>query len=167
MADFAHKAATADSTYLAAIEEYDLYCHYVAGLVGEGLSRLWSASGKEAGWLKYQLELSNSMGLLLQKTNIIRDYREDCDDQRFFWPMEIWGKYEFKEMKEMSEPGRAGIVGPERHDFGRPEACDGCAGLPPFIEEPERIQLLCYSCHYGHGYIGTVLHEQGYVPTEY
>ena len=105
MADFAHKAATTDSTYPATIEEYDLYCHYVAGLVGEGLSRLWSASGKEAGWLKYQLELSNSMGLLLQKTNIIRDYREDCDDQRFFWPMEIWGKYEFKEMKEMSEPG--------------------------------------------------------------
>ena len=49
MADFAHKAATTDSTYLAAIEEYDLYCHYVAGLVGEGLSRLWLDSGKEAG----------------------------------------------------------------------------------------------------------------------
>ena len=81
MADFAHKAATTDSTYLATIEEYDLYCHYVAGLVGEGLSRLWPASRKEAGWLKYQLELSNSMGLLLQKTNIIRDYREDCDDR--------------------------------------------------------------------------------------
>ena len=104
MADFAYKAATTDSTYPATIEEYDLYCHYVAGLVGEGLSRLWSASGKEAGWLKYQPELSNSMGLL-QKTNVIRDYREDCDDQRFFWPMDKWGKYEFKEMKEMSELG--------------------------------------------------------------
>ena len=105
MADYAHKAATTDSIYLATIEEYDLYCHYVAGLVGEGLSCLWSASGKEADWLKYQLELSNSMGLLLQKTNIIRDYREDCDNQRFFWPMEIWGKYDFKEMKEMYKPG--------------------------------------------------------------
>ena len=40
MADFAHKAATTDSTYLATIEEYDLYCYYVAGPVGEGLSRL-------------------------------------------------------------------------------------------------------------------------------
>ena len=45
------------------------------------------------------------MGLLLQTTNIIRDYREDCDDQRFFWPMEICGKYEFKEIEEMSKPG--------------------------------------------------------------
>jgi farnesyl-diphosphate farnesyltransferase len=43
------------------------------------------------------------MGLLLQKTNIIRDYREDTDKQRYFWPREIWGKYGFKEM-EMYEP---------------------------------------------------------------
>jgi farnesyl-diphosphate farnesyltransferase len=103
MADFAHKAATTDSIYLETVEEYDLYCHYVAGLVGEGLSRLFASSGKEAPWLASQLELSNSMGLLLQKTNIIRDYREDCDDKRFFWPREIWGKeeYGFKEMAEM------------------------------------------------------------------
>jgi len=107
MADFAHKAATTGSIYLEKIEDYDLYCHYVAGLVGEGLSRIFSASGKEAAWLGDQLELSNSMGLLLQKTNIIRDYREDTDEQRFFWPREIWGKYGFKEMKEMYEPENA------------------------------------------------------------
>ncbi|KAL4255125.1 hypothetical protein AB1N83_014175 [Pleurotus pulmonarius] len=96
-------AATTGSIYLETIEEYDPYCHYVAGLVGEGLSGLFSASKKEAPWLKDQLELSNSTGLLLQKTNIIRDYREDVEQQRFFWPREIWGKkeYGFKEMKEM------------------------------------------------------------------
>jgi len=101
MADYAHKAATTGSIYLATTAEYDLYCHYVAGLVGEGLSRIFSASGKEEPWLGDQLELSNSMGLLLQKTNIIRDYREDTDDQRYFWPKEIWGQYGFEEMKEM------------------------------------------------------------------
>jgi farnesyl-diphosphate farnesyltransferase len=44
------------------------------------------------------------MGLLLQKTNIIRDFREDVDDKRYFWPREIWGKaeYGFKEMKDMT-----------------------------------------------------------------
>ncbi|KAF5341218.1 hypothetical protein D9611_005929 [Ephemerocybe angulata] len=105
MADFAHKAASTGSIYLERIEDYDLYCHYVAGLVGEGLSRIFSASGKEAAWIGSQLELSNSMGLLLQKTNIIRDYREDTDDQRFFWPREIWGRYGFEEMKEMYQPG--------------------------------------------------------------
>ena len=103
MADYTHKAAKTGSMYLDTVEEYDLYCHYVAGLVGEGLSRLFSQSGKEEPWLASQLELSNSMGLLLQKTNIIRDYREDCDDKRYFWPREIWGKeeYGFQEMKDM------------------------------------------------------------------
>lgn len=104
MADYAHKAATTGAIYLETVEEYDLYCHYVAGLVGEGLSRIFSASGKEAEWLGRELEISNSMGLLLQKTNIIRDYREDTDEHRYFWPREIWGKYGFKEMKEMYEP---------------------------------------------------------------
>ena len=103
MADYAHKAATTGSIYLETVAEYDLYCHYVAGLVGEGLSRLFAASGKEEAFLAQQLELSNSMGLLLQKTNIIRDFREDCDERRYFWPQEIWGKveYGFKEIKEM------------------------------------------------------------------
>jgi farnesyl-diphosphate farnesyltransferase len=92
MGDFAHQAhlsskpTTTDSLIsLSTVPDYDLYCHYVAGLVGEGLSRLLSASGKEAPWLGDLLELSNSTGLLLQKTNIIRDFREDCDEGRFFW----------------------------------------------------------------------------------
>lgn len=101
MADYAHKAASTGKIYLETTEEYDLYCHYVAGLVGEGLSRIFSASEKEAPWLASQLEMSNSMGLLLQKTNIIRDYREDVEEKRFFWPKEIWGKYGFDEMHEM------------------------------------------------------------------
>lgn len=107
MADYAHKAATTGSLYLETVAEYDLYCHYVAGLVGEGLSGIFAASGKEAAWISDQLELSNSMGLLLQKTNIIRDYREDVDEQRYFWPREIWGRkeYGFSEMREMYAPG--------------------------------------------------------------
>jgi farnesyl-diphosphate farnesyltransferase len=113
MADYAHKAAVTGQIYLHKIEEYDLYCHYVAGLVGEGLSRIVSVSGKEVEWLANQLELSNSMGLFLQKTNIIRDYREDVEQHRFFWPREIWGRKEycvnghspFNDMKEMYEAG--------------------------------------------------------------
>ena len=115
MADFAHRAQTTGSIYVEKIEDYDLYCHYVAGLVGEGLTRIWSASGKEAEWLGEQLELTNAMGLLLQKTNIIRDFREDAEVRRFFWPREIWGAAEygkavgrsggFKEMAELYAPG--------------------------------------------------------------
>ncbi|KID65404.1 farnesyl-diphosphate farnesyltransferase, partial [Metarhizium brunneum ARSEF 3297] len=38
-------------------------------------------------------QLYKSMGLLLQKNNITRDVREDFDDNRCFWPEEIWSKH--------------------------------------------------------------------------
>jgi len=45
------------------VDDYDEYCHYVAGLVGLGLSKLFYASGKEDLATD---KLSNSMGLFLQ-----------------------------------------------------------------------------------------------------
>jgi farnesyl-diphosphate farnesyltransferase len=76
----------------ADLEEYDLYCHYVAGLVGEGLSRLFAASGLESDPILASPDqrLSDQMGLFLQKTNIIRDYLEDYVDGRAFWPQSVW-----------------------------------------------------------------------------
>jgi farnesyl-diphosphate farnesyltransferase len=76
-------------------EEYDLYCHYVAGLVGHGLTRLFLASKLESavGLEQNQHALANSMGLFLQKINIIRDFHEDFHESRAFWPKEIWGNY--------------------------------------------------------------------------
>ncbi|KAL7002645.1 squalene synthetase-like protein [Sarracenia purpurea var. burkii] len=75
------------------IDDYDEYCHYVAGLVGLGLSKLFHAAGLED---MPSDSLSNSMGLFLQKTNIIRDYLEDINEipkSRMFWPRQIWSKY--------------------------------------------------------------------------
>nr|ADW27427.1 squalene synthase [Astragalus membranaceus] len=75
------------------LDDYDEYCHYVAGLVGLGLSKLFHASGSED---LFPDSLSNSMGLFLQKTNIIRDYLEDINEipkSRMFWPRQIWSKY--------------------------------------------------------------------------
>ncbi|XP_014677725.1 PREDICTED: squalene synthase-like [Priapulus caudatus] len=75
------------------IKEWDEYCHFVAGLVGIGLSRLFTASSLETRVVGEDTALANSLGLFLQKTNIIRDYLEDTDDGREFWPREIWSKY--------------------------------------------------------------------------
>jgi len=75
------------------MEEYDLYCHFVAGLVGEGLSRLFVATGYERPVVATDLTTSNSMGLFLQKTNIIRDYLEDYVDGRAWWPQDVWKKH--------------------------------------------------------------------------
>jgi len=75
------------------ITQYNRYCHFVAGLVGEGLSRLFAVSGLEQSSLATELHLSDQMGLFLQKTNIIRDYLEDYVDGRAFWPQSVWKKY--------------------------------------------------------------------------
>lgn len=75
------------------VDDYNEYCHYVAGLVGLGLSKLFHASNLES---LAPDSLSNAMGLFLQKTNIIRDYLEDINEipkSRMFWPRHIWSKY--------------------------------------------------------------------------
>ena len=87
-------------------KEYNMYCFYVAGLVGEGLTKLFVNNNYENEEFekdtmsdyfvsaKHGLGgLDKSMGLFLQKTNIIRDYLEDKIDNKIWWPKEIWGKY--------------------------------------------------------------------------
>ena len=78
------------------LKDWDEYCHYVAGLVGIGLSDLWASSLLEDKRFAEMEDLSNSMGLFLQKTNIIRDYLEDIVEEpapRMFWPKCVWSKY--------------------------------------------------------------------------
>jgi farnesyl-diphosphate farnesyltransferase len=92
MADYANNAEH-NINGVNTIKDYELYCHYVAGLVGEGLTRLFVASNLANPALIKRPELSESMGQFLQKTNIIRDIREDWDDKRRFYPKEIWSKH--------------------------------------------------------------------------
>lgn len=97
MADFAETAVVDKSS------DYNLYCHYVAGLVGIGLSNLFVAANLESKKTfaidmtvsppMTSFTLSNSMGLFLQKTNIIRDYLEDLVEGRIWWPRDVWSKY--------------------------------------------------------------------------
>jgi farnesyl-diphosphate farnesyltransferase len=75
------------------IVDYEEYCHYVAGVVGEGLTRLFVESNLANPALAKRPDLTESMGQFLQKTNIIRDVHEDMLDKRRFWPHEIWSKY--------------------------------------------------------------------------
>lgn len=75
------------------IQDYELYCHYVAGLVGEGCTRLFVEAGLANAALLKKPELMESMGQFLQQVNITRDIKEDQDDGRRFWPKEIWSKH--------------------------------------------------------------------------
>jgi farnesyl-diphosphate farnesyltransferase len=101
MADYTIRASTSGKVFLTSLEDYDLYCHYAAGVVGEGVSRIFSASAKESPILATQLELSNSISMLLQKTNIIRDVREDADEGRHWWPLVVLQEFEFTTTRDM------------------------------------------------------------------
>ncbi|KAF8819902.1 putative Squalene synthase [Cardiosporidium cionae] len=77
------------------VRDYDRYCFFVAGIVGIGLSQLFTAAKVEKLELPNLEYLAVSMGTFLQKTNIIRDYFEDISqgEPRIFYPKEIWCKY--------------------------------------------------------------------------
>jgi len=92
MADYCFKSEN-DTFGVNSTAEYDEYCYYVAGLVGEGCTRCFVESKFGNPVLLERPSLHNSMGTFLQKTNIIRDVREDFDDKRIFWPKEIWSKH--------------------------------------------------------------------------
>ena len=91
MAEFIQKDLGEGTT---TIEEYYRYCYFVAGLVGEGLSRLFLVNDYEPNGIEEPLmENCYPMGQFLQRTNIIRDYLEDYVDKRAFWPKEVWNQY--------------------------------------------------------------------------
>ena len=67
------------------------------------MTKLFAASGLEKSEVGEMHQLANSMGLFLQKTNIIRDYLEDNLQRREFWPREVWSKFAL-ELKEFRDP---------------------------------------------------------------
>lgn len=85
------------------VKDYELYCHYVAGLVGEGLTRLFVQSNLANPALMDRPLLTESMGQFLQKVNIIRDIHEDFDEGKKWWPKEIWSKHVDK-MEDLFKP---------------------------------------------------------------
>ncbi|KAF5893808.1 squalene synthase isoform X2, partial [Clarias magur] len=107
ISDICHRMGVGMAEFLekkvGSMQDWDKYCHYVAGLVGVGLSQLFSASQLEDPEVGRDTELANSMGLFLQKTNIIRDYLEDQQEGRSFWPEEAWSKFAAR-LEDFSQP---------------------------------------------------------------
>ncbi|WP_341905294.1 squalene synthase [Fluviicola taffensis] len=101
MNKYAHKT-------VESYEDWDDYCYYVAGLVGIGLSRLFLASKLETSVKLSDKSLSNEMGLFLQKTNIIRDFAEDLEQGRIFWPEESW-KNKANTLHELQADEKSGL----------------------------------------------------------
>ena len=79
MAGYARRGAT---LRLIDLEDVCRYCCFVAGVVGEMLTRLWSLDGGAPP----SLLSAYRFGLFLQKVNILKDQREDEALGRFLVP---------------------------------------------------------------------------------
>jgi len=67
---------------LVDLEDVNRYCCFVAGIVGELLTRLWALGGREPP----SLLDAYRFGLFLQKINILKDQPDDEAAGRFFVP---------------------------------------------------------------------------------
>ncbi|NJD05293.1 MAG: phytoene/squalene synthase family protein [Methylococcaceae bacterium] len=76
---------------LATMAEMDRYCYYVAGVVGEMLTRLFCHYSPEIAVHRERLmALAVSFGQGLQMTNILKDLWDDHDRQVCWLPQEIF-----------------------------------------------------------------------------
>eukprot|EP00514_Thraustochytrium_sp_LLF1b_P010886 CAMPEP_0184547432 /NCGR_PEP_ID=MMETSP0199_2-20130426/5572_1 /TAXON_ID=1112570 /ORGANISM="Thraustochytrium sp., Strain LLF1b" /LENGTH=474 /DNA_ID=CAMNT_0026941925 /DNA_START=39 /DNA_END=1463 /DNA_ORIENTATION=- len=75
------------------LDDFERYCHIVAGTVGDGLTQLFVACDYAPDQLVERRDLWDAMGSFLQRTNIIRDYLEDYVDGRAWWPRSVWSQY--------------------------------------------------------------------------
>jgi farnesyl-diphosphate farnesyltransferase len=74
MADFC------EGKKVVTLDDYNLYTHYVAGLVGLGLTGLFIDARLEDNLNDEGVStLANEMGLFLQKVNILKDFSTDAE----------------------------------------------------------------------------------------
>jgi len=69
-------------------ENLKLYCHRVAGVVGQLAARIFGYRNERT------LEYADRLGLAFQLTNIIRDVGEDARKNRIYLPMEDLKRFE-------------------------------------------------------------------------
>ncbi len=63
-------------------DELYRYCYHVASVVGLTIIHVFRFESPQA------LELAEKCGIAFQLTNILRDVREDADNDRIYWPAE-------------------------------------------------------------------------------
>lgn len=87
---------------LQSLEDLDRYCYYVAGVVGQMLTRLFCLhSPKIATKHDALMALAVSFGQGLQMTNILKDVWEDYQDGACWLPREVFAEENF-DLRELT-----------------------------------------------------------------
>jgi farnesyl-diphosphate farnesyltransferase len=96
--------------FLESERDFDSYCYYVAGLVGNMLTELFCGALKSFCEKKRKKlrELAVSFGLALQTVNIIKDVQDDSKRKVCFMPMEFCRKHGINSPQEFFSPNTAG-----------------------------------------------------------
>ncbi len=76
---------------ITTFKDFDEYTYYVAGTVGGFLTDLVCEGMQDEARKAVLKSTYRDFGLFLQKVNIIRDFREDVLEGRYFWPKELIG----------------------------------------------------------------------------
>eukprot|EP01102_Stenamoeba_stenopodia_P022142 TRINITY_DN912_c0_g1_i1.p1 TRINITY_DN912_c0_g1~~TRINITY_DN912_c0_g1_i1.p1 ORF type:complete len:591 (+),score=148.95 TRINITY_DN912_c0_g1_i1:326-2098(+) len=76
-------------------QDYEMYCHYVAGLVGISLTAMIGCGMEEGTEATKAIQRANNLGLFLQKTNVIYESFNALNSPsgRIMIPQEIWAKF--------------------------------------------------------------------------
>jgi len=100
-----HFQQTASLAGLARSSDLDSYCYYVAGVVGEMLTELFSCHSPAVAAQRNALqELSTSFAEGLQLTNIIKDFWEDRSRGACWFPRDLFARHGV-ELAEVSPQG--------------------------------------------------------------
>ena len=95
-----------DKHGLQTLEDLDLYCYYVAGIVGQMLTNLFCLHSQEiAGNHRALMPLAVSFGQGLQMTNILKDVWEDYRIGACWLPRQIFAE-EGVDLRDLTRPGK-------------------------------------------------------------
>src|SRR5262245_3966518 len=90
---------------LQTLEDLDLYCYYVAGVVGQMLTRLFCLHSREIAESHHALmALADSFGQGLQMTNILKDVWEDYQIGACWLPRQIFAEEGF-DLRDLTKAG--------------------------------------------------------------
>ncbi|MEY4193828.1 MAG: hypothetical protein RLZZ226_196 [Pseudomonadota bacterium] len=100
---------------LETLEETSRYCYFVAGVVGEMLTRLFCHHSADIAVHRHELmQLSVSFGLGLQMTNILKDLWDDYERGVCWLPQDVFSQcgYDLKDLKPGHDDARfrAGLI---------------------------------------------------------
>jgi phytoene synthase len=108
---------------IASEADLDVYCYRVAGTVGRLMGAILGARGSVAD------EAARSLGIAMQRTNIIRDVDEDLARGRCYLPTETLRRHGIADAEALRTADRAALL---RDEISRADAAydAGMAGIP-------------------------------------